>query len=106
MQLGEATVTDFYRVELATKRDAAIALVIATVCGAIGGFVAELLIGRRKSQETGEFEKPRRAGRYYDFGSFAGFLYGAIAGVLAFYFFSPVEEVQRREAARRPSTTC
>jgi hypothetical protein len=66
--------------------------VLALCCGAIGGFIAELLLNR--GGETGMFELPRMSGKHhYDFGGFATMAVGAVAGAAMLLVFPQAEVV-------------
>lgn len=69
--------------------DYAIMLGVAALCGALGGFVFELL--QRRDGNPGKIEvpwKPKR-GSFYDLGWIASVIIGAAAAVAVLYFFPP-----------------
>lgn len=69
-------------------------LLIAVPCGAFAGFVSELLLPRMKAGETGAVERiGGRGTRFYDLGSWAAVLVGALAGPVAAYLLAPGPEV-------------
>lgn len=73
-----------YPVELTTARSVIVLLAITAVSGALGGGAAELAVVRGARKETGEIERPHRAGRYLtDLGGWSRVLLGMAAALVA-----------------------
>lgn len=70
-----------------TSGDMAVLLGVAALFGAIGGIAADLLLVRNK--ESGMIELPRRVKGFFDLGTLATMIIGAVAGMAAIYVFPP-----------------
>lgn len=68
----------------ATTQQIWIVYAIATLLGALGGIIADLLLRGK----AGQLEKPRTLQRYWDLGFFAELLVGAAAAVAFLWFLS------------------
>jgi len=86
--------------ELRTAADHIPLLLIALVAGAFGGLIADLMLVHDK--ESGRFELPQRAGRFFDLGTVATILVGAAAAIVAIYIFPP--ETITREVGETTET--
>lgn len=80
-----------------THGDALKIVLIAALVGALASLVAELLIARGKSKQTGIIELPGPRGpRFWDLGSLAAIPVGILAAVIAAFLFAPGQEMTVR----------
>ena len=78
--------------ELDASGDVLEIALIAAATGAFASFVAELIITRGETRETGLLEHPKSGSRFIDLGSWASVPVGILAGVVAAFLFAPGEE--------------